>query len=76
LGHRRKGGAASFNIRDMEDTSVQDIITGIVLIGIGFAFGGSVFLGNFDLFNIFFDGLGTFFIIKGAVSMYKKKQAS
>ncbi len=55
---------------------MRDIITGVVLIGIGFAFGGSVFLGNLDPLNILFDGLGTFFIIKGAVTMYKKKQAS
>jgi hypothetical protein len=55
---------------------VRDIITGAVLIGLGFALGGSVFMGDFSLFNIFFDGLGTFFIIKGLVGIYKDKQAS
>lgn len=34
---------------------MRDIITGVVLIGIGFAFGGSVFLGDFSPMNIVFD---------------------
>ena len=55
---------------------MRDIITGAVLIGIGFAFGGSVFLGDFSPFNIFFDGLGTFFIIRGAIRVYKSRQAA
>ncbi len=55
---------------------MRDIITGVVLIAIGLFFGGSVFLGDFSLFNLFFDGLGTFFIIKGLVTVYKGKQAS
>ncbi len=55
---------------------MRDIITGAILIGIGLVFGGSVFLGDFSLFNLFFDGLGTFFIIKGVVSTYKSKPAS
>lgn len=55
---------------------MRDIVTGAVLIGIGFAMGGSVFLGDFSLFNIFFDGLGTFFIIKGLVSVYRSKQVT
>ncbi len=55
---------------------MRDIITGAVLIAIGLAFGGSVFLGDFNPFNLFFDGLGTIFIIKGAVSVYKSRQAS
>lgn len=54
---------------------MRDIITGAVLIGIGFAFGGSVFLGDFSPLNLLFDGLGTFFIIKGLVKVYKSKQA-
>ncbi len=54
---------------------MRDIITGAILIGIGLAFGGSVFLGDFSLFNLFFDGLGTFFIVKGLVGIYKGKQA-
>lgn len=53
---------------------MRDIITGIVLIGIGLAFGGSVFLGDFSPLNIFFDGLGMFFIIKGLVRVLKSRQ--
>lgn len=55
---------------------MRDIITGAVLIGIGFAFGGSVFLGDFSLMNIIFDGLGVFFIIKGLIKVTKSKQAA
>lgn len=55
---------------------MRDIVAGAVLIGIGFAFGGSIFLGDFSLINVFFDGLGTFFIIKGLITVYKSKQAS
>lgn len=54
---------------------MRDIITGVVVIAIGLFLGGSVFLGDFSLFNIFFDGLGTFFIIKGVVGIVKEKQA-
>ncbi|MDH4044938.1 MAG: hypothetical protein OEY20_06305 [Gemmatimonadota bacterium] len=55
---------------------MQNIITGVILIAIGLAFGGSVFLGDFDPLNLLFDGLGTFFIVKGLVGIYKKRQAS
>jgi hypothetical protein len=48
---------------------VKDIISGVVLIAIGFVLGGSVFLGDFDPFSIFFDALGMFFIIRGIVRM-------
>jgi hypothetical protein len=53
---------------------MRDILTGVVLIGIGFALGGSIFLGNFSPLNIFFDGLGVFFIIKGIVRVLKSRQ--
>jgi len=55
---------------------MQDIFWGVVIIGIGLAMGSSVFLGEFTLFNIFFDGLGVFFIGKGAVSMMGTKDES
>lgn len=55
---------------------MRDIIAGAVLIGIGLAFGGSIFLGDFSPLNLVFDGLGTVFIIKGLISVYKSKQAS
>jgi hypothetical protein len=53
---------------------VRDILAGVVLIGIGLAFGGSVFLGDFSLASIFFDGLGLFFIIKGIVALNRAKR--
>ena len=46
-------------------SGVWDIIAGVVLIGIGFLFGGSVFLGNPGLLDWVFDGLGVFWIGKG-----------
>ena len=55
---------------------MQDIFWGVVIIGIGLAMGSSVFLGEFTLFNVFFDGLGVFFIGKGAVSMMGTKNES
>ena len=45
---------------------MQNIITGGVLIAIGLFMGNSLFFGDFMLFNLFFDGLGVFFIGKGA----------
>lgn len=48
---------------------MQDVFWGIVIIGIGLAMGSSVFFGEFTLFNVFFDGLGVFFIGKGVMSM-------
>jgi hypothetical protein len=46
-------------------SGVKDIMAGVVLIGIGFLFGGSIFLGNPGLLDYFFDGLGLFWIGKG-----------
>jgi len=44
---------------------VRDLVGGAVLIGIGFLFGGSVFLGNPTVLDWVFDGLGTFWFAKG-----------
>lgn len=49
------------------------IIGGLVLIGIGLSMGSSVFLGDFSLMSLFFDGLGSFWIIKGALSLRKQQ---
>jgi len=48
---------------------MKDIIAGVVLIAIGLFMGSSLFYGDFTLFNIFFDGLGVFFIGKGVSGM-------
>ena len=52
---------------------MQDIFWGVVIIGIGLAMGGSIFMGQFTLINFFFDGLGIFFIGKGLVGMLGQK---
>ena len=46
---------------------VGDIISGVIIIGLGFMFGGSVFLGHFDLWNIAWDAIGVFFLAKGII---------
>jgi hypothetical protein len=51
-----------------------DIVAGVVLIAIGLVRGGSVFLGDFSLFSIIFDGLGVFFIARGATRVYRARQ--
>ena len=53
---------------------MQDIFWGVVIIAIGLFMGGSVFLGEFTLVNFFFDGLGVFFIGKGAVSLVGQQE--
>ena len=52
-------------------SGVGDIIAGVVLIGIGLVFGGSIFTGNPDLLDYFFDGLGLFWIGKGIYRLVK-----
>ena len=52
-------------------SGVGDIIAGIVLIGIGLAFGGSIFTGNPGVLDYFFDGLGLFWIGKGIYSLIR-----
>ncbi|MGD8961291.1 MAG: hypothetical protein PVF29_07125 [Desulfobacterales bacterium] len=54
-------------------SGVGDIIAGVVLIGIGFLFGGSIFLGNPGLLDYFFDGLGLFWIGKGIYRLVRSK---
>jgi hypothetical protein len=53
---------------------MKSIIAGVVLIGIGFAMGDSIFLGNFNLLSIGFDGLGLFWIGKGAFRLWRQRQ--
>lgn len=38
---------------------------GGVIVGIGLLQGGSVFLGNPDVFDLLFDGLGSFWVLRG-----------
>jgi len=46
----------------------------VILIGIGFATGDSVFLGDFSVLSLFWDGLGLFWIGKGALNLWSQKQ--
>lgn len=46
-----------------------DILSGVVLIGIGFALGGSIFTGDPTWLDYFFDGLGIFWIGRGIYKM-------
>ena len=55
---------------------MRDILAGAVLKLNRIEFGGSVFLGNFSLINIIFDGLGVFFIVMGLIKVAKRKQAA
>ncbi len=50
---------------DRRRTGIRDIVGGLVLIGIGFAYGGSIFMGTADVIDWAFDLLGTFWLAKG-----------
>jgi hypothetical protein len=50
---------------------VGDIIAGVVLIAIGFAFGGSIFMGNPGWLDYIFDGFGIFWIGSGIYKMIR-----
>ena len=70
-------GLKAYDVRaNLTGGNMRDLITGAVLIGIGFAFGGSVFLGDFSLLNIIFDGLGVFFIVRGLIQISKNRQSA
>lgn len=65
--HARLGPSTSHAAENAErkKAGVRDLIGGGVLIGIGFAFGGSVFLGTADSIDWVFDLLGSFWVLKG-----------
>ena len=56
---------------DKTSKGLGDIIAGVVLIGIGFVLGGSIFLGNADTLDIIFDCIGLFLIGKGLYKMFR-----
>jgi hypothetical protein len=47
----------------------KNIIAGVVLIGIGFAYGGSIFLGNPGTLDYVFDVGGLVFIVLGVYQL-------
>ena len=55
---------------DRRKTGIRDIVGGLVLIGIGFAYGGSIFMGTADVIDWAFDILGTFWILKGLYLLF------
>lgn len=54
---------------DRRRTGIRNIVGGLVLIGIGLAYGGSIFMGTADLIDWAFDLLGTFCIVKGIYTL-------
>lgn len=44
---------------------VRDVVSGLVLIGIGLAYGGSVFMGTANALDWAFDILGTAWVARG-----------
>jgi len=53
---------------------MKSIIAGVIIIGIGFAMGDSVFQGNFGILSLFFDGLGLFWIGTGVFRLWRQRQ--
>ena len=53
---------------------MKNIIAGVALIAIGFAIGESIFLGNFGVVSLFFDGLGLFWIGRGIYQLWRQRQ--
>jgi hypothetical protein len=53
---------------------MKSIVSGITLIVVGLLIGDSVFQGHFGITAIIFDGLGFFFIGKGAYSLWRNRQ--
>ena len=55
---------------------MKSIIAGIVIIGVGFAIGDSIFQGNFGPLSLFFDGLGFFWIGKGSLQLWRQRRTA
>ncbi|MDB6056566.1 MAG: hypothetical protein JWO95_410 [Verrucomicrobiales bacterium] len=53
---------------------MKSIVSGIILIVLGFLYGDSVFTGHFGMMSLFFDGLGLLFIGKGAYQLWRDRQ--
>jgi hypothetical protein len=69
-----ESATASTNSRDSQKKGIKglgDIITGVVLIGIGFVVGGSVFMGDATWLDYCFDGFGIFWIGSGIYKMVR-----
>ena len=69
--HRATGQSDESSSATKSVKGIGEIIAGVAIIGIGFAFGGSVFLGNPDVVDYIFDGLGIFWIGRGIYKMVR-----
>jgi len=54
---------------DRRSRGIKHITSGVVLIGIGLAMGGSVFTGDASLLDWVFDGLGMIMIGRGVLAI-------
>ncbi len=52
---------------------MSNIFWGLAIIAIGLVRGSSVFMGDFTVLNFIFDGLGTFWVIKGALNLLQAR---
>jgi hypothetical protein len=55
---------------------MQNIFWGIVIIVLGLVLGNSIFLGDFNLVSIIFDGLGLFWIGKGGYGLLQGQKSA
>jgi hypothetical protein len=55
---------------------MKNIFWGLAIIAIGLIRGNSVFFGNFSLLTFFFDGLGLFWLGKGAWALYNRNSGA
>ncbi len=54
---------------------MRDLFWGALIIGIGIVSGRSAFLGDFGWWNLLFDGLGSFWLVRGAIGLVKARAA-
>ncbi len=55
---------------------MRDIIFGLILIAMGFVFGGgSIFLGDSGVVPIVCDGIAILFILHGSIKVIKKRKS-
>ncbi|MFZ5637762.1 MAG: hypothetical protein ACOY82_14370 [Pseudomonadota bacterium] len=51
---------------------MHNLFWGALIIGIGLFRGSSVFLGDFSVLNVVFDGLGVFWLGKGVLALIQR----
>ncbi len=71
LGHPQPAPIQQVDRSPDRQEGTKDLISGLVLIGIGMMFGGSVFTGDPTIIDWLFDGLGAFWIAKGIYGLVR-----